>query len=172
MKNNRRSNSLKLAAAAFVFGGFPIVGMVFFWNDMHRKIEADAALAIEVAWSDLSKGGYEKFKKWATKQAGEALSKAEFDRQMQLAGKGPISWKAVKSNARERGDLMWQFAYFEGKGESASIKLTLGRLYLGRPDTDLPKGKTSFGEGLERNWYVDSLIVAPLAGGAEAPKNP
>lgn len=133
----KAKKAIIITAVLLFFFGFPMFGLLYFWQDMHRKMTNDAAapvhaLAVDAmqAWDDEAIGrrlgpeaDYKKINQnieaWRTK----------FGRLETLGPEtNPRTW------AHEYKDQVWNFASFDfpakfEKGE-ATVRFTGSRLYF------------------------------------------
>lgn len=126
---------ISLILTVLFFIGLPMGGMIFFWKDMHARIQREAkpkvtALAQEVLtdW------------KVSSDEAGPEYEVAKHEDELQAFRTQYGSLKSLgearngKSWARELKDQGWQFARFEYDAQfekgSATVEITGTRLYL------------------------------------------
>lgn len=138
----------KLALWLLFFFGFPCAGIVYFWRDMHTKIEANSQaqgeqIAVRAMTPDLA---------WL-----QILSSIEFAKKTELntfleqrKEWGPFlrldNISTKKSWAGERDDRMWQFVRFNGTAHFQSgpkeLEWVICRVYI------------------DRKWMLDDIKLA------------
>lgn len=138
----RKISRLGLTLLLCFFFGFPFAGIMYFWNDMHKKIESNSAVQGKSLAEESLAGSMEEVKKLCSKAFSKELDKSFFavdrpalGRFLKLGEHHPI-----KSWASERDDQMWQFVRYRGKASFASgereLEWVVTRLYI-NPDWHL-----------------------------------
>jgi hypothetical protein len=128
---------LSISGILLFFLGFPMFGLMYFWQDMHRKMQNDAVVPVrqlaEVAlaeWDDEAIG----------RRLGPEVDLDKMDAKVtELKAKyGPLKTlgesRASRTWAHEFKDQVWNFARYEypatfEKGE-AVVRFTGTRLYF------------------------------------------
>lgn len=131
-----RTRRVKLTLLLLFFFGFPCAGIVYFWRDMHNKIESNSQgqgeqIAVRAMTSD--------------EAALKLISSPAFSEKPELKAFldqrgewGPFvkleNLKTKKSWAGERGDQMWQFVRFNGTAQFKSgpknLEWVVCRVYI------------------------------------------
>ncbi len=131
-------NKVKLTLLLLFFFSIPPVGMFWFWNDMHAKIQANSRPYVEESLKEVfGEWNYGKFAARAgAAMASTSIPKSEFEKLKEKLGAlksvGPLH--KSKSYAADFEDQIWQHVYgdvelqFE-KG-SADVKISVKRPYL------------------------------------------
>ncbi len=139
---------VKLTLLLLFFFGFPCAGIVYFWRDMHTKIEANSqAQGEQIAVRAMT----------ADSAALKNISSPMFAEKPELAafldqrsGWGPFikleNITTRKSWAGEREDRMWQFVRFNGTAQFKSgpknLEWVVCRVYI------------------DSNWMLDDMKLA------------
>lgn len=141
----------KLTLLLLFFFGFPCAGIIYFWRDMHSKIEANSqAQGEQIAVRAMT----------ADSPALQIISSPQFAAKPEFAGFldqrkswGPFikleNISTKKSWAGERDDKMWQFVRFNGtaqfKSGAKNLEWVVCRVYI------------------ENKWLLDDIKLAPEA---------
>jgi hypothetical protein len=145
---------LTISGILFFFLGLPMSGLIYFWLDMHRKIEANAheptfvlAQTALATWDDETIG----------RNLGPEVDLDKMDAKVteMRAKYGPLKTLSPGGNpktwAHEWQDQTWQFARYDypavfEKGEFL-VRFTSVRLYL------------------EKEWKIADIEVLPMPPG-------
>lgn len=110
---------IKLSLLLLFFFGFPVTGIVYFWRDMHSKIEANSQaqgeqIAIRAMTADEAALKIVSTPTFAEKPELKAFvdQRKSWGPFLKLEG-----IKTKKSWAGERDDQMWQFVRFNGTAQ-------------------------------------------------------
>lgn len=144
----KSTSRLGLTLLLCFFLGLPAVGIFYFWNDVHAKIEKNSEVqGRSLAEASLA-GNLADVKKLASAPYAQKLDDSFFSKVrpslgdfVRLSDPHPI-----KSWAAPRDDQMWQFVRYQGEAEFSSGKKKLEwvvtRLYI-NPD-----------------WHLDDMKLA------------
>ncbi len=128
-------NKISLTLTILFFIGLPMGGMIFFWKDMHSRIQREAKPKVTALAQEVMKDW-----KVSNDEVGPEYELAKHEPEMEAwrskfgALKSLGEARNGKSWARELKDQGWQFARFEydaqfEKGD-AVVQVTGTRLYL------------------------------------------
>ena len=143
-------NKVKLTLLLLFFFSIPPVGMLWFWNDMHAKIQTNSRPYVEESLKEVfGEWNYSIFAARAgAAMASTSIPKPEFDKLKERLGSlksvGPL--QKSKSYAADFEDQIWQHVYgdvelqFE-KG-AADVKISVKRPYLSK-------------------WVIEDLKITP-----------
>jgi hypothetical protein len=151
--DRKMKNGLVVTGALLMFFGTPVLGLNYFWNDMHQKIEKNGLQPAGDALSRVITQGYEYIETQGTPRLRTGMTEEKFSAMGGL--KSFSGLKPVKSWARQMGskdmEQMYQFARYKGEGVTdkgpVEVEIVICRLYL------------------EPAWLVDDIIYRPLAVG-------
>lgn len=128
---------LGILALILFFLGFPVAGLLYFWNDAHKKVEASALTFANTTLDPAVKAwDYAALDAVSLKSMRDDMPEAAFNEHKARIGppKGEIIWTVDKSWANEEEGEVWQFATVVGRGtferKGATITATLGRRTL------------------------------------------
>lgn len=149
--DHKMKNALVVTGALLMFFGTPVLGLNYFWNDMHRKIERNGLKPAGETLDRIIAKGYEYIETQGTPELRKAMTEEGFAAMGSL--KSFTDLAPVKSWARQVGEKdreqMYQFARYRAKGETnkgpVEVELVICRLYL------------------EPMWLVESITYTPLS---------
>lgn len=161
-------------AIVAVFIGFPIIGMVIFWQDGHKKLEESSRPFVETTLQDsLTTWDYEALKMRSTYEFQENFPPEEFDALHESYGElesiGEI--KNERTWAATRGETIWHFGEYsataqfengEGRVQMVTARKASETADEIRQQAAVASDEIPDPETLDRHWKVDHLEIVPL----------
>ncbi len=152
--DGKKVSRLGLTLILCFFFGFPLAGILYFWNDVHVKIEKNSAIQGRSLAEDSLSSDLSQVKKLCSKDFAKNLDDSFFAKVRPSLGTFVKLGEhhPVKSWAAQREDQMWQFVRYQGIAEFSTgprqLEWVVTRLYI-NPDWHLDDMRLA-GEGTKK----------------------